>query len=95
MYKAIFEFETKEDANVLITLVEETKLTPVLNDLRVEVYSYKEKEAEFVKDSFNVLLERRDIIFESWVIEQSDEYDNESSGINYYAEYGLKESDFY
>ena len=93
MYTTIFEFETIEDANVLITLVEGTKLTPVLNDLRVEVYSYKEKEAEFVKDSFNVLLERRDIIFESWVIEQSDEYDDES--LNYYDEYGLKESDFY
>ena len=93
MFTTIFEFETIEDANVLITLVEGTKLTPVLNDLRVEVYSYKEKEAEFVKDSFNVLLERRDIIFESWVIEQSDEYDDES--LNYYEEYGLKESDFY
>ena len=73
MYITTFEFETIEDANVLITLVEETKLTPVLNDLRVEIYSYKEKEAEFVKDSFNVLLERRNIIFESWVKEEEQE----------------------
>ena len=92
MYITIFKFETIEDANVLITLVEETKLKPVLNDLRVEIYSYKEKEAEFVKDSFNVLLERRNIIFESWVKEQSDEQEEKS--LNYYDEYGLKESDF-
>ena len=92
MHITIFKFETIEDANVLITLVEETKLKPVLNDLRVEIYSYKEKEAEFVKDSFNVLLERRNIIFESWVKEQSDEQEEKS--LNYYDEYGLKESDF-
>ena len=77
MYITTFEFETIEDANVLITLVEETKLTPVLNDLRVEIYSYKEKEAEFVKDSFNVLLERRNIIFESWVKEEEQEETSE------------------
>ena len=35
-----------------------------------------------------MLLERRDMIFESWVIEQSDEYDEKS--LNYYEEYGLK-----
>ena len=73
MYITTFEFETIEDANVLITLVEETKLKPILNDLRVEIYSYKEMEAEFVKDSFNVLLERRNIIFESWVKEEEQE----------------------
>ena len=73
MHTITFKFETIEDANVLITLVELTKLTPVLNYLRVEIYSYKEKEAEFVKDSFNVLLERRNIIFESWVKEEEQE----------------------
>lgn len=77
MYITTFEFETIEDANVLITLVEETKLKPVLNDLRVEIYSYKEKEAKFVKDSFNVLLERRNIIFESWVKEEEQEETSE------------------
>lgn len=77
MYITTFEFKTIEDAGALITLVKETKLKPILNDLSVEIYSYKEKEAEFIKDSFNVLLERRNITFESWVIEETQEETNE------------------
>ena len=89
MYTTTFEFETKEDATVLIDLISDTLLEWDQQENKVFLYEETEDDAEFNKDAYLNILEKKEIY-----VFCSIEDNAESSAINYYDEYGLKESDF-
>lgn len=90
MYTTIFEFETKEDASVLIGLINSTLLEWNAQNNKVFIQEDLEEDAFYNKDNYETILEKKEIYVSSWV-----EDNTESSSNNYYDEYGLKESDFY
>jgi len=90
MYTTTFEFETKEDATVLVELLSDTLLEWDEQENKVFIYDEAEDDAEYNKDAYLNILEKKEIY-----VFCSIEDNTESSGINYYDEYGLKESDFY
>lgn len=90
MYTTTFEFETKEDASVLIGLISNTLLEWNAQDNKVFIYEELEEDAIYNKDNYETILEQKEIYVISWL-----EDNTESSSNNYYDEYGLKESDFY
>lgn len=89
MYKTIFTFENKEEAQVLVGLISETLLEWTLSDKVVTIYEELEEDAELNKVTYLYPLEEKDIYVEVEIVDTS-----ESTGINYYEEYGLRESDF-
>jgi|GEM_PF-5249368 len=90
MYTTTFEFETKEDAAVLVELLSDTLLEWNAKDNKVFIYEEFAEDAQYNLHHYSNILEEKEI-YVSIVIEDK----TESSGINYYEEYGLKESDFY
>lgn len=90
MYTTTFEFETKEDASVLIGLISSTLLEWNAKDNKVFIHEELEEDAEYNLHHYSNILEEKEI-FVSVGIEDN----TESSSNNYYDEYGLKESDFY
>lgn len=89
MYKTIFTFENREEAKVLIEVIADTLLEWSLVDNVVTIYEELEEDAEFNKDTYLDLMEEKEIYVEVGIVDTS-----ESKSINYYDEYGLKESDF-
>lgn len=90
MYTTTFEFETKEDARVLIGLISSTLLEWNAKDNKVFIHEEIEEDAYYNKDIYLKILEEKEIY-----VFCSIEYNTESSGINYYERYGLRESHFY
>lgn len=90
MYTTVFEFETKEDASVLIDLISDTLLEWNAKDNKVFIHEEIEEDAYYNRDTYLNILEEKEIY-----VFCSIEDNTESSGINYYDEYGLKQSDFY
>ena len=90
MYTTVFEFETKEDAMVLVELLRDTLLEWNQQENKVFIYEKLEEDAEYNIENYLSYLEEKEIY-----VFCSIEDNTESSGINYYEEYGLKESDFY
>lgn len=89
MYTTTFEFETKEEASVLIDLINDTLLEWNAKDNKVFIHEELEEDAIYNQKCYQWYFENAEIYVNSWV-----EDNTESSGINYYDEYGLKESDF-
>lgn len=90
MYTTTFEFETEKEASVLIDLIKDTLLEWYDEDNKVFIEEENEEDAIYNKDTYLNILEEKEIY-----VFCSIEDNTESSGINYYEEYGLKESDFY
>ena len=90
MYTTTFEFETEKEASVLIDLISDTLLEWYDEDNKVFIEEENEEDAIYNKDTYLNILEEKEIY-----VFCSIEDNTESSGINYYEEYGLKESDFY
>lgn len=90
MYTTTFEFETKEDASVLIDLINDTLLEWNQQENKVFIYEELEEDAEYNLHRYSNILEEKEI-FVSIVIEDNIAQSN----INYYDEYGVRESDFY
>ena len=90
MYTTIFEFETKEDASILTELISDTLLEWDQQENKVFIYDESEDDAEYNKDAYLNILEEKGIY-----VFCSIEDNAEEGNINYYEEYGLKESDFY
>lgn len=90
MYTTIFEFEKEKEASVLIDLIKDTLLEWYDEDNKVFIEEENEEDAIYNKDTYLNILEEKEIY-----VFCSIEDKTESSGINYYDEYGLKESDFY
>ena len=90
MYTTVFEFETEKEASVLIDLIKDTLLEWYDEDNKVFIEDENEEDAIYNKDTYLNILEEKEIY-----VFCSIEDNTESSGINYYDEYGLKESDFY
>ena len=90
MYTTIFEFETKEDASILIGLISDTLLEWNQQENKVFIYEELEEDAEYNIENYGIYLENAEIYVNSWVEDNTDQ-----SNTNYYAEYGLKENDFY
>jgi len=89
MYTTIFEFETKEDATVLVELISDTLLEWNAKDNKIFIYEEFAEDAQYnIEVYLNILEEKEIYVF------CSIEDNSGSSGINYYYEYGLKESDF-
>ena len=89
MYTTIFEFETKEDASILIGLINDTLLEWNAKDNKVFIHEELEEDAEYNLHHYSNILEEKEI-FVSVGIEEN----TETSNNNYYEDYGLKESDF-
>ena len=89
MYKTIFTFENKEETKVLVDLLSPTLLEWTVADNVVTIYDDLEEDAEFNKDTYLDLMEEKEIYVEVEIVDTS-----EYKGINYYEEYGLRESDF-
>lgn len=90
MYTTTFEFETIEDAAVLVEPISNTLLKWDQQENKVFIHEELEEDAQYNLDTYLNILEEKEIY-----VFCSIEDKTESSGINYYAEYGLKESDFY
>ena len=90
MYTTTFEFETKEDAAVLVELISDTLLEWNQQENKVFIYEETEEDAEYNIENYLSYLEEKEIYVFCSIEDRA-----ESSGINYYEEYGLKESDFY
>lgn len=90
MYTTTFEFETAEDMKVLIDLIDETLLNWYAYENKVYIEEELEEDAIYNKDTYLDILEKKEIY-----VFCSIEDNTEPSIINYYEEYGLKESDFY
>ena len=89
MYKTIFEFETKEDATVLVELISDTLLEWNAKDNKVFIYEELAEDAQYnIEVYLNILEEKEIYVF------CSIEDNTAQSNINYYEEYGLKENDF-
>lgn len=89
MYKTIFTFENKEETKVLVDLIKDTLLECTLVDNILTIYDDFEEDAEYNKDTYLDLMEEKDIYVKVEIVDTS-----ESKSINYYDEYGLRESDF-
>ena len=89
MYTTVFEFETKEDASILVGLISDTLLEWNAKDNKVFIHEELEEDAKYNLHHYSNIIEEKEI-FVSVVIEDN----TEQSNINYYEEYGLNESDF-
>ena len=90
MYTTTFEFETKEDASHLIGLINDTLLEWNQQDNKVFIYEELEEDAQYNIEVYLNILEEKEIYVFCSIEDNIDK-----SNINYYAEYGLKESNFY
>lgn len=61
MYTTIFEFETKEDASVLIGLISTTLLEWNAKDNKVFIHEELEEDAIYNKDNYLNILEEKEI----------------------------------
>lgn len=61
MYTTIFEFETKEDASILVELISDTLLEWNAKDNKVFIHEELEEDAEFNKDTYLNILEEKEI----------------------------------
>lgn len=89
MFTTIFEFETKEDASVLVELISDTLLEWNAKDNKVFIHEELEEDAEYNLHYYCNILEEKEIFVIVGI-----EDNTEQSNINYYDEYGLKQSDF-
>ena len=81
MYTTIFEFETKEDASKLIKLISTTLLEWNAKDNKVFIHEELEEDAFYNKDSYETILEEKEIYVSSLVednteIESLTEYES-------------------
>lgn len=75
MYTTIFEFETKEDANVLIELISDTLLEWNAKDTEVFIYEELEEDAQFTLETYQNILEEKGI-FVSCKVEDNTEIES-------------------
>ena len=72
MYTTIFEFETKEDASLLIGLISDTLLEWNAKDNKVFIHEDLEEDAFYNKDNYEVILEEKEIYVSSWVEDSTE-----------------------
>ncbi len=72
MYTTIFEFETKEDASKLIKLISTTLLEWNAKDNKVFIHEELEEDAFYNKDSYETILEEKEIYVSSWVEDNTE-----------------------
>ena len=90
MFTTTFEFETKEDASILVGLISDTLLEWNAKDNKVFIYEELEEDAEYN------LVKYIEFCYDKNIYVTADVEDNiAQSNINYYKDYGLKEGDFY
>ena len=82
MFTTVFEFETKEDASVLIDLISDTLLEWNAKDNKVFIHEELEEDAFYNKDNYEVILEEKEIYVNSWVEDNTEkeiltEYESE------------------
>ena len=72
MYTTIFEFETKEDASLLIGLISDTLLEWNAKDNKVFIHEDLEEDAFYNKDNYEIILEEKEIYVSSWVEDSTE-----------------------
>ena len=72
MYTTIFEFETKEDASILIGLISDTLLEWNAKDNKVFIHEELEEDAFYNKDNYEIILEEKEIYVSSWVEDNTE-----------------------
>lgn len=72
MYTTTFEFETKEDASVLIGLISNTLLEWNAHNNKVFIHEELEEDAFYNKDSYENILEEKEIYVSSWVEDNTE-----------------------
>ena len=72
MYTTIFEFETKEDASLLIGLISDTLLEWNAKDNKVFIHEDLEEDAFYNKDNYEVILEEKEIYVSSWIEDNTE-----------------------
>ena len=72
MYTTIFEFETKEDASILIGLISDTLLEWNAKDNKVFIHEDLEEDAFYNKDNYEIILEEKEIYVSSWVEDNTE-----------------------
>ena len=72
MYTTIFEFETKEDASLLIGLISDTLLEWNAKDNKVFIHEDLEEDAFYNKDNYEIILEEKEIYVSSWVEDNTE-----------------------
>lgn len=82
MYTTIFEFETKEDASILIGLISDTLLEWNAKDNKVFIHEELEEDAYHDKENFDRYFELSEIYVSSWVEDNTEkesltEYESE------------------
>lgn len=82
MYTTIFEFETKEEASVLIGLISDTLLEWNAKDNKVFIHEELEEDAFYNKYSYENILEEKEVYVSSWVEDNTEkenltEYESE------------------
>lgn len=72
MYTTIFEFETKEDASLLIGLISDTLLEWNAKDNKVFIHEELQEDAEFNKENYDMCFELAEIYVNSWVEDNTE-----------------------
>ena len=72
MYTTVFEFETKEEASVLIDLISTTLLEWNAKDNKVFIQEELEEDARYNKDNYETILEEKEIYVSSWVEDNTE-----------------------
>ena len=72
MYTTIFEFETKEDASILIGLISDTLLEWNAKDNKVFIHEDLEEDADHNKENYDMFFEHAEIYVSSWVEDNTE-----------------------
>ena len=72
MHTTIFEFETKEDASVLIGLISDTLLEWNAKDNKVFIHEEIEEDAFYNKNNYETILEEQEVYVSSLVEDNTE-----------------------
>lgn len=72
MYTTIFEFETKENASVLIGLISTTLLKWNSKDNKVFIHEELEEDAQYNVHHYCNILEEKEVYVSSWVEDNTE-----------------------
>ena len=72
MFTTVFEFETKEDASLLIGLISDTLLEWNAKDNKVFIHEDLEEDAFYNKDNYDMYFELAEIYVSSWVEDNTE-----------------------
>lgn len=89
MWRVNYDIEKEEDWVWLFNYA----VNPLQSGDIISIEVSNEKSAKLLKQLFDEKLDERDAVYESWIYEVPEEYDD--SIIDPYYENGVKESEFY